>query len=661
MPINRSVLRDFSAGNKREFVLTNGNGSFVSHAINGNLSRRYHGLLIHAQHPPMDRVLTWHKAEEKINGVSLACRSFTGQTTPQESGHLYLENFTTDPLPTWIYCVNGIWLEKQVAMVQGLEATMISYRLLDAPVDEFTIEVDNFVHFRDANDTHAKLSPSITNQWVINESLNNISHKDIELSFKSNGHTRWYATDRPTPDQFHNHLYYEIEVVDQGYDVEDSSLLVNTISHKVTKKQPLYIVAAMEPIEAEIGDSFVHFTEMAVAGRDQLVLPLEERGQFAQDLAVASDQFLALRRDTNSQTILAGFPWFGDWGRDTMIALPGISLVTGRNYSARSILKNFARHVHNGLLPNKFPDHVEPELKYNTIDASLWFFYAVQKFVTYTGDWEFLKKELYEPLKAIVQAHVDGTYYGIKMDEKDGLISGGNASTQLTWMDVKFDGHAVTPRYGKAVEVNALWYNALCFMADCADHFHDEPLNAQYHSMADKVAEHYQEVFWQPEKQYLYDFISEDGPCDDFRPNQILAVSLPYCALHPDKQKAVTTQVYAKLYTPMGLRSLATDHSDYHGQYVGDLKNRDLAYHQGTVWAWLMGPFIDAMMKVYKNDELCSRLMSGIKDHFYNDSGLHCISEVFDGDAPHSGRGCFHQAWSIAEVLRVIVEYKLDV
>jgi predicted glycogen debranching enzyme len=379
---------------------------------------------------------------------------------------------------------------------------------------------------------------------------------------------------------------------------------------------------------------------------------------FANDLAHSALQLIADRESVNGKTILAGFPWFGDWGRDTMIALPGTTLVTGQFEIAQSILKTFAHYLNGGMLPNKFPDRSGEELKYNTIDATLWFFWAIQQYVEYSGDWKFVEVELYEDLKEIIRHHQKGTRFGIGVDD-DGLIQGGDKETQLTWMDVKFDGFAVTPRYGKAVEINALWFNALNFAQECAEKFGDRTVS--FTSLITQVQASFQDVFWNENGGYCYDYVAHGQAYDDIRSNQIIAVSLPFSPLNKEQQTQVFDTVYQHLYTPVGLRSLSPIHDDYKGSYYGKLHDRDLAYHQGTVWAWPMGAFIDAAMKVHGRKTFAEQLLLGMKQHFYYEAGIHGVSEVFDGNAPFAARGCFNQAWSVAETLRVVEKYKLIV
>jgi predicted glycogen debranching enzyme len=367
-------------------------------------------------------------------------------------------------------------------------------------------------------------------------------------------------------------------------------------------------------------------------------------------LVLAADQFIVRRaapEDPDGLTVMAGYHWFGDWGRDTMIALPGLTLTTGRPEAARSILTTFARFVDRGMLPNRFPDAGEaPE--YNTVDATLWYFEAIRAYHEATGD-DGLLKELFGVLEAIIAAHREGTRYGIRVDPADGLLASGEPGVQLTWMDARVGDWVVTPRTGKAVEINALWYNALRAMAAFAARL-DRPAS-EYRRLAERVAAGF-ERFWHEPGGYCHDVI--DSPAGDdptLRPNQILAVSLPESPLPPARQRTVVDAVASRLLTSYGLRSLAPDHPHYRGRYGGDQWTRDGAYHQGTVWAWLLGPFALAHFRVHRDTEAARSFLLPLADHL-GDYGVGSIAEIFDGDAPFRPAGCIAQAWSVAETLR---------
>jgi len=399
----------------------------------------------------------------------------------------------------------------------------------------------------------------------------------------------------------------------------------------------------------------VEYRESEITRRRNAKLSSPVEDDFVQTLAAAADQYIVSRGD--QKTVIAGYHWFSDWGRDTMIALPGLTLPTGKHEVARSILRTFAKHADQGMLPNRFPDAGEtPE--YNTVDATLWFFEAARAYLAYTGDLEFVRDELYPVFADIVLWHVRGTRYGIKVDPS-GLLSSGEPGVQLTWMDAKVGDWVVTPRRGKPVEIQALWYNALCIMEDLARHFGDEAGQKRYRSMATLARWSFNRLFWNEPTGCLYDVVNGGPPDASIRPNQIFAVSLTHSMLSTERAKAVVEKVQEHLLTPYGLRTLAPSDPQYRGRYTGGPTERDGAYHQGTVWPWLMGPFISAYVKVNGDSEAARRQaaawLAPLKDHLA-DGGLGHISEILDGDSPQRPCGCIAQAWSVAEILRALVE-----
>jgi predicted glycogen debranching enzyme len=377
------------------------------------------------------------------------------------------------------------------------------------------------------------------------------------------------------------------------------------------------------------------------------------RHPIVERLVRAADRFIVQRGDSN--TVIAGYHWFTDWGRDTMIALPGLTLVTGKFEIARNIIKTFASHLDRGMLPNRFPDAVDlPE--YNTVDATLWFFEAIRSYVQYTGDLGFVRQHLYAALKDIVEWHLSGTRYGIRVDE-DGLLKAGEPGMQLTWMDARVGEQPVTPRHGKPVEIQALWFNALRILEDFARRFEDTTAAVFLGHLAQKVQDRFNELFWNPKLNCLYDVVNGDFLDDSIRPNQILALSLHHSILDPSRHQAVLEIVERELLTPMGLRTLSPRDPRYRPHYEGDVESRDSAYHQGTVWPWLMGPFISAYIKNGgpAEREQALRLLGAFAPHL-NSAGLGYVSEIADAEPPFTPRGCIAQAWSVAELLRAAVE-----
>ncbi len=385
----------------------------------------------------------------------------------------------------------------------------------------------------------------------------------------------------------------------------------------------------------------------------------KKRNELIDKLVLAGDAFITYRKSTDKKTIMAGYPWFTDWGRDTMIALPGLTLSTGRYQEAKEILTTFALSVKDGLLPNVFDDNSGEAAHYNTVDASLWFFYAIREYYRYTEDNEFIE-EIYPSLEEILDKHKKGTLYNIKMDKDDGLLNAGEEGVQLTWMDAKIEDWVVTPRHGKAVEINALWYNALMIFNELGSKIGNKESNL---NIIKKIKDNFTKVFWYEEGQYLYDYINDKEKDSSLRPNQVFVVSLPYSLLDRDKERKVIDNIYQKLYTPVGLRSLSPDDPSYHPNYKGRRAVRDAAYHQGTVWGWPIGHFFEGYLKVndFSKDakDKVLRMYKPFEDHL-NHYGIGSISEVFDGDYPHEPRGCPAQAWSVSELLRIYESYLQD-
>lgn len=653
--LSPSLLRNTLTSNKSECLVTNGKGSFASLAVTGGLARKYHGLLIHSAIPPMERHLTWHACAETLNGISLDARQWQeGTSVHCDHGEKYLIEFAASPIPTWLYQVNGHLLKKELFMEQGKSTTLVKYSLLASPHSSVTLKLSNYAHFRPAGDSAEQLSATTLNNWNIEESKNQITSNSLSLKLfcQTQGQKSWSDSHWITPNKSNqiNGLIYPIEIEDQGYLLKDTSVKIHHTDVELFIGECCYMIGTLEenwPFAPNVYQQEIKRKQQQFSDNS-----------FANDLSHCALQFVSDRLSVKGKTILAGYPWFGDWGRDTMISLPGLTLATGQFETAQSILKTFAHYLNAGMLPNKFPDRHYESLDYHSIDASLWFIWAIQQYADITGDWEFVKNELAEDIQDIIRHFKQGTHFGIGMDE-DGLISGGNANTQLTWMDVNFDNTSITPRFGKAVEINALWYNALCFAKQCCDRFKHECVTFNY--LIPQVKKSFQQMFWNAKLGYCNDFVAQGIANEDLRCNQIIAVSLPYSPLERDQQASIFQTVYEKLFTPVGLRSLSSEHVDYKGTYYGSLKNRDLAYHQGTVWAWLIGPFIDAAIKVKGDKVLAENLMRGLKQHFYTEAGIHGISEVFDGNPPHLGRGCFNQAWSVGECLRVIHKYQLNV
>ena len=648
----RETCRDVDAALQREWLETNGLGGFASSTIIGLNTRRYHGLLVAATKPPVGRLVLLSKLEETllIDGrrFDLSANRYPGVIHPQ--GFHYLKEFRLDPFPVFTYDVEGIEFEKSVFMIHGENSSVIQYELRknnrpDVPKN-LRLEIRPLIAFRDYHGTtheNSGINPAVQERSGLASvspyqglpSLH-LAHNAIEL--------------RKTGDWYRN-VEYDAER-ERGLDCSEDLFNPFTLCFDLRLRRQASIIAATEQRDVTQAVE-CRRTEITRRRKALVASPIEDT--FAQSLAAASDQYLVSRGDQN--TVIAGYYWFGDWGRDTMIALPGLTLPTGKYDVARSILRTFTTHVDQGMLPNRFPDVGEtPE--YNTVDATLWFFEAARAYLAYTSDLEFVRDELYPVFADIISWHTRGTRYGIKVDSS-GLLASGELGVQLTWMDAKLGDWVVTPRQGKPVEIQALWYNALCIMEDLANRFGDEAAQKRYRHMAAVAQWSFNRLFWNEKLGCLYDLVNGGPPDPSIRPNQIFAVSLPHSMLRQDRARSVVEKVEEHLLTPFGLRTLAPSDPQYRGRYTGGPPDRDGAYHRGTVWPWLLGPFISAYIKVNGGAEEARRQaqawLSPLESHLA-EAGLGHISEIFEGDAPHRPCGCIAQAWSVAEILRVYVE-----
>jgi predicted glycogen debranching enzyme len=655
---HRPICGDPGEASSREWLETNGIGGFACSTIIGLNTRRYHALLTAATKPPVGRVVLLSKVEETLvlqdRRFELSANQYQGDVI-HPRGYQYLDSFRLDPFPVFRYrCGEDVQVEKAVFLVQGENTVVIRYQLSgDLHGRPCWLEVRPLIAFRDYHSTtHA--NNAIRRDVSVQAGTASVTpYPDLpSLYFAHNAQSIdtsgcWFYNfeferERERGLDFLEDLYSPFLLRFDFAGTAAATIVASTLHH-----------AAAESVQ-------LHDRELQRRGRIAKASPAQD--SFATVLACAADQFIVARGDQKS--VIAGYPWFGDWGRDTMISLPGLTLVTGRFDDARSILRAFARSIDRGMLPNRFPDSGEtPE--YNTVDATLWMFHAVHEFLRYTGDYDFIRAELYQPLADVIAWHERGTRYGIRLDS-DGLIHAGEPGVALTWMDARVGGWVVTPRQGKPVEIQALWHNALCVMAHLASVFGDAADCARYKGLADRARESFLHVFWNDATGSLYDVINGNGAADasgipdlSLRPNQIFAVSLPYPLLTDEQALRVVDVVEWELLTPYGLRTLSPRDPNYRGRYDGDPRSRDGAYHQGTVWPWLLGPFLTSYVKVHGGTQEAR----GRADHFLNplrahllEAGLGLISEVFDGDAPHRPGGCFAQAWSVAEVLRTYIE-----
>ncbi len=648
----KQICGDLDAALQREWLETNGLGGFASSTIVGLNTRRYHGLLVAATKPPVGRLVLLSKVEETLfidgQGFELSANRYPGVVHPQ--GFRYLKQFRLDPFPVFTYEIEGIEIEKTVFMIHGENSTAVHYELQknnhpESPKN-LRLEIRPLIAFRDYHSTtheNGALNPALKEEPGLMavtpyQALPTLylAHNAVEL--------------QKTGDWYRN-FEYDVER-DRGLDFTEDLFNPCVLRFDLRARSQASVIASTERREVV---RVIEYRQAEITRRRNAVVSSPVDDDFARTLASAAEQYIVSRGD--QKTIIAGYHWFSDWGRDTMIALPGLTLPTGKHEVARSILRTFAKHVDQGMLPNRFPDAGEtPE--YNTVDATLWFFEAARAFLAYTGDVEFVRNELYPVFTDIISWHARGTRYGIRVDP-NGLLSSGEPGVQLTWMDAKVGDWVVTPRWGKPVEIQALWYNALCIVEDLARRFGDEAGQERYRSMAALANQAFNRLFWNEKDSCLYDVVNGGLPDASIRPNQIFAVSLTHTMLAPERARSVVEKVQGHLLTPYGLRSLAPSDSQYRGRYTGGPAERDGAYHQGTVWPWLLGPFITAYVKVNGGSDTARRQAAKwlvpLKDHL-EDGGLGHIPEILDGDPPHRPCGCMAQAWSVAETLRTLVE-----
>ncbi|MFN7947712.1 MAG: amylo-alpha-1,6-glucosidase [Blastocatellia bacterium] len=645
----RDVCSDLTKASQLEWLETNGLGGFASSTIAGINTRRYHGLLVAAIKPPVVRTALLAKLEETlvIDGqrYELSANQYPGVVHPQ--GYQFLKRFRLDPFPVFTYEVAGLELEKSVLMVHGENTTVIQYEIIGHTARSVSLELRPLIAFRDYH--------SLTHEnGALNAAVQTAAGLATVMPYAGLPalHFAHEADEIELAGWWYRNFEYAIER-ERGLEFREDLFSPFALKSDLTRRQSVSIIASTEQREAAQAMSL---RQAEIRRRMAVTAMAAVDDELVRTLTAAADQFIVARGD--HKTIIAGYHWFSDWGRDTMIALPGLTLAVGRADAARDILLEFSRYVDQGMLPNRFPDAGEaPE--YNTVDATLWFFEAVRQLIAYTGDEDFVREHLYEVLKEIIAWHERGTRYGIRVDD-NGLLHSGEAGVQLTWMDAKIGDWVVTPRQGLAVEIQALWYNALCVMKELAMKFDDPASEKKYRRMAARAKRSFNQLFWNEAAGCLYDVIDDAMRDAAIRPNQILAASLEHSMLARERAKQVVAVVERELLTPVGLRSLAPGSPDYKPRYEGGIFERDGAYHQGTVWAWLMGPFITAYIKANgdtgKAREQARQWLDSFQAHIFSEACLGQVAEIFDADAPHAARGCAAQAWSVAELLRAAVE-----
>jgi len=672
----REICCNLDSAESREWLVTNGIGGYASGTIAGLLTRRYHGLLVAALKPPLARTLMLAKLDETAVYADRHYPLYTNRwadSAIEPHGYNFIESFyLEETTPVWRFALGDAILSKRIWMQQGANTTYIQYHLHRAskPV---SLAVKALVNYRDYHHT------TRAGDWPV--SLETLTEGVCVTAFDGAA-PLYLLTDAAAEAQFRvsaplYNWYYGFDLAAEkrrGLEYCEDHLHAATFHLTIAPGNSVTLIASTEKNPELNGAKALEMRRTYNGQLLQNFSPAGESPDWIDRLVLAADQFIVNRplpEEPEGKTIIAGYPWFSDWGRDTTIALPGLTICTGRWEIARSILRTFARYVDRGMLPNRFPDAGgAPE--YNTADATLWYFEAIRAYCDCTGDDELLT-ELWPKLCEILDWHFRGTRYNIRVDPDDGLVYAGETGVQLTWMDAKIGDWVVTPRIGKPIELSALWYNALQAMASFARRLGKS--HQEYDRLGDRTSAGFTR-FWNDSTSYCYDVL--DGPNgndNSLRPNQIFAVSLPLDSIPPRSASSLLpgmrgkeTPRYTPLLTPIqrrdvvdacaeglltshGLRSLSPEHPQYCGVYAGDQLQRDRAYHQGTVWGWLMGPFVLAHLHVYKDPAQAREFLAPMVHHIKS-GGVGSLSEIFEGDAPHSPRGCTAQAWTVAEVLR---------
>jgi predicted glycogen debranching enzyme len=655
LTINKSDDNDFGPNSQKEWLITNGIGGYASSTVSGANSRRYHGLLVAATHPPVGRLVMLSKLEDTliVDGTRIDfSTNVYGEGVVHPQGYRNLEQFRLDPFPVYRYSSDRFVLEKSIFMPRGQNTVVIEYVLTWLRAGgEITLEVSPLIAFRDYHATthqNSALDPSV------NESAGLVKvrpYRDLPALYLAHS-----ADEVVTTGYWYNNFEFAEERA-RGLDHREDLFTPLTFKVSLNSKNRFVLIASIEPQAAEFAAGY-RLEELGRHKRSTATQPSQHM-ELIQKLEAAAEHFIVARPPF--KTVIAGYHWFGDWGRDTMIALPGLLLSTHQPETAKEILLQFLKYIHGGMLPNRFPDQGEtPE--YNTVDATLWFVEAIWQYLSYRDETEWrsealdlIRKQFYPALTSIINHHLSGTRYGIHADS-EGFLWAGDNSTQLTWMDAKVGDVAITPRAGRPVEIQALWYNSLRIVEELGREFQDSAFADYCAGVANRLQSNFERVFWNEAADCLFDLVSESGPDASLRPNQVIAVSLRHRLLSREKTLAVLKAAEHELLTPYGLRTLAPSDPAYRPRYEGDVWSRDNAYHQGTVWPWLAGPYFAA--KINNSDDRSQALAEAQAwlDRFSNhleEAGLGQISEIFDADEPHNPRGCIAQAWSVAELLRI--------
>jgi predicted glycogen debranching enzyme len=657
--LGEEVVQDFELSSRLEWIEANGLGGYASSTASGANTRRYHGLLVAAAKRPFDRRVLLSKLEEKLSvggeTYELGCNQYPGVIYP--SGHRLLHSFHLNPFPTYRYSAGGALLEKEIFAVHGMNRTVITYRLISAP-SEVELEIRPMIAARNFHHLHRE---NLSFNAYVHPAPNGIMMMpyDEESKLYLIAEGGWFRK----AGYWYRNFEYMQEML-RGLDFREDLFSPGYFCVKLRQGDEFSIVASTDLPDrfdprAARGEEIKR--RRGIVENRFIAEKVERLGEFLSvdficSLLLISDSFL-IRKPSGKGGLIAGYHWFSEWERDTMVSLPGLTLVTGRFHEAAGLIRECLSYLNKGLIPNTILEGSDDPI-YNSADATLWLFNATYLYLRYTGDLGLIR-EIYPKLWESLEWHIKGTRYNIHVDPEDGLLVQGEPGVQLTWMDAKVGDWVVTPRHGKAVEINGLWYNALMSMACFAQALDKEADRTRYLEMAEKVERNFMRRFWNGERRCLFDCVNEERADDSVRPNQVIVMGLPFTPVPREAARAALEVVERELLTPYGLRSLSPQNPSYRGRYQGDQISRDGAYHQGTVWAWLLGPFISSYARYHRGEpgyrERLLSFLEALPDHIFR-AGLGTISEIFDGDPPHHPRGCISQAWSIAEVLRVLFE-----
>jgi predicted glycogen debranching enzyme len=671
----KELIARFSEGIAQEWLVTNGLGSYASSSLLGINTRKYHGLLVAALNPPGERTVCLSKLDEDliIDGsvFRLGSNEFRDVIFPQ--GYKFILEFKLDPYPQYLYAVGNVTVKKSICMPRSKNAVAVIYEVSNSNASTSKLRIYPILTCRYYHTVidRKKANLNFTQESKETSLKLTFKHPDVSIACRItdgkffpglNWVERLHYRDEATRveadfDDCFQPGYYEVAIPAQSnakcaitcaasHSSVDAAQILDSIGETANDINTAFLIELHN--KKNLLDYFYNLH------------PEVPKSEWLNWILLAADSFL-VQNNSGRKDVIAGYHWFEPWGRDTFISLPGLTLVTGRFDEAKAILKTFIAYLKGGLLPNFVADKTG-DLAYNTVDGTLWYINAVLQYVKYTGDFEFVKSNLWAGLQTIVNYHLRGTMFGIRLDE-DGLLSHG---PQLTWMDASVDGFEVTPRAGKAVEIQALWYNTLRIMELLASKFREDALEQQYSDLAEKTRRSFNNKFWNPNCSCLFDVLEQKSIDPSIRPNQIFAVSLEYSMLNRDSSRKVVEVVTKELATPYGLRTLSLHDPKFVGKCFGDRRSRDTAYHNGTIWPWLLGPFVSAYLKVNDySDNSRKEIMEQFILPFFTEGiskgGLGTINEIYDCDPPNEPRGCISQAWSVAEPLRAYVEDVLGI